>query len=49
MYIHLEVHEIHQLGDFRLQDLYSLLVDLHSVGLFITFYLEEKNNKKTHK
>lgn len=39
---YLEVHEVHQLGDFRLQDLHCLLVDLNSVGLFIAFHLKMK-------
>ena len=49
MYIYLEVHEIHQLGDFRLQHLHCLLIDLHSVGLLIAFYLEEKKRNKNLK
>lgn len=36
---HLEVHELHELGDLRFQHLHSLLIDLHSVGLFITLHL----------
>jgi len=36
---HLEVHEVHQLGDFWLQDLHRLLIDLHSVGLLVAFHL----------
>lgn len=33
------MHEIHQLGDFWLQDLHRLLIDLHPVGLFVAFHL----------
>lgn len=43
--IYLEVHEVHQLGDFRLQDLHCLLVDLNSVGLLIAFHLKMKPKK----
>lgn len=38
---YLEVHEIHQLGDFWLQDLHCLLIDLHSIRLFIALHLRE--------
>lgn len=40
--IYLEVHEVHELGDFRLQDLDCFLVDLNSVGLLIAFHLKMK-------
>lgn len=41
---YLEVHEVHQLGDLRLQHLHCLLVDLHSVGLLVALYLKKKKN-----
>ena len=40
---YLEVHEVHELGDFGLQDLNGLLVDLHPVRLFITLDLPGGN------
>lgn len=40
--IYLEIHEVHQLGDFWLQDFNRLLVDLNSVGLLIAFHLKIK-------
>ena len=36
---YLEVHEVHQFGDFWLQHLYGLLVDLHSVRLLVALHL----------
>lgn len=36
---YLEVHEVHEFCDFRLQNLHSLLIDLHSVGLLVAFHL----------
>lgn len=39
---YLKVHELHKLGDFRLQNFYCLLINLHSVWLFITFHLQRQ-------
>lgn len=39
---YLEVHEVHQLGDLRLQHLHRLLVDLHPVGLLVTLHLKHQ-------
>lgn len=36
---HLEVHELHELGDLWLQHFHGLLVDLHPVGLLIALHL----------
>lgn len=36
---YLEVHELHELGDFRFQDLHCFLIDLNPVGLLVAFHL----------
>lgn len=43
--MYLEIHEVHKLGDFWLQDLNCLLIDLNSVGLFIALHLKIKPRK----
>lgn len=44
---YLKVHELHQLGDFRLQNLHCLLIDLHSIGLLVAFHLQHET-QTTH-
>lgn len=39
---YLKIHELHKLGDFWLQNFYCLLINLHSVWLFITFHLQRQ-------
>lgn len=41
IFTYLEMHEIHQLGDFWFQDLHCLLIYLHSIGLLIAFHLRQ--------